>query len=383
MNKFNILLLLLFLSFFAYSEVVGVPNYNYSVYPLEGWELQPYEEDSMLSWISDDSSIVFSITSWSGETFSDIDDMFSVLTAGFNGKGNFAKFEYLGMNAAIGEVEFSAGTNDHKGWMIFIDGSEFDYYLTSFSMLESYESSNSSIFSILDSFSYGDEGMLHSGPITTFFDLSPNKEPQNYVIDFFDNDLIITSSELDFESAQTVIEREAQIMSYYSNSPDLFYKAWVRYYKLIFRDNYQRLEPLYQSLYPYFADDKYSDYELTELLMFWIQGYTYERSLESASDLLNPIESALRKTGDCDSRSLVLGILLHRFGIESILLTSEKVQHALLAVNLEGEGTTYEYMDKKYLMVELTAKMLIGEISEKHTDPSLWTPVEMEYTNGF
>ncbi len=365
------------------AEIVGVPQYNYSIYPLEGWVLQPYDNESVLAWKSGDNTVALSVMAWDGSKFSSITQMFNILTSDFNGTGSFVKFDYLNMKCAIGEVEFSIKERSHKGWIIFIDGEKFDYYLTSFSMLESYKENYSEIQSVLDSFSVGDKGALSSGLITTFYDDSPNRNLENFSIDFFNNPLIVTSSKYDFTSSQTVIEREANIMSNYSNDPINFYNAWIRYYQMIFRDNYNRVEPLYQSLYPYFNRDKYSDYDLTELLMFWIQGFTYERRLDTASDLLSPVEAGITKVGDCDARSLLLGILLHKFGIDSILLTSEKVKHAMLAVSCEGDGTSYRYNNREFLQVELTTKALLGEISESFADPTIWTAVEMEYTNGF
>ncbi|MBN2618346.1 MAG: hypothetical protein JXR64_08570, partial [Spirochaetales bacterium] len=101
------------------------------------------------------------------------------------------------------------------------------------------------------------------------------------------------------------------------------------------------------------------------------------------SDLLNPLEAALYRVGDCDARSLVLGLLLKKFGIESLLLTSEIAKHAIIAVDIPGDGLNYKYNGKEYLEIELTKKTLIGEIDESISNPDIWTPVEMGYTNGF
>ncbi len=367
----------------AYAEIVGVPLYDYSVYPLEGWKLQEYEDASTLSWLSDDNAVAFTVTSWSGETFSDVKTMFADVTKGFNAAGDCVPFEYLQQEAVIGEITFPIGDKNHKGWLLLINGEKFDYYLLGFTLEVSYVDNYSEIQSAIDSFSMGSEGALSPGPITTFLNASPNKTEKSFEVDFFNNPLNVNASISEFETAQTVIEREANIMLNYSNDPAGFYNAWTRYYEIIFRDNYTRLDPLYAALKPYFGGDKYTDYELTELLMFWIQGYTYEREPTKESDLLNPLEASLKKTGDCDARSLVLGILLHKFSIESVLLTSEKVQHALLAVNCEGDGATYNFEGKEFLTVELTSQSLIGEIKKSMADPKLWTPISMGYSNGY
>lgn len=375
-----ILLFLIFLAnVFLWGEIVTVPKYNYSVYPLEGWALQEYSDDSELSWLSNDNGVAFSIASWSGEVFLDIDDMFHEVTSGFNASGDFVRFDYLNRNCAIGEITFVTNNKEHKGWILLIDGSDFDYYLSAFSLLENYNDKYSEIQSALDSFAIGKNGELLPGPMTTFLDATPTKKNSIYTIDFFGQELKVSASEVDFSSSQTLIEREATVMLNYSNDPENFYKAWQRYYKLIYRDSYSRLEGVYKSLFPYLSQEKYDDYKRAELIMFWIQGYEYKRDLKSTSDLLNPLESAITKTGDCDARSLVMGILLKKFGIDSVLLTSEKVKHAIIAVKCQGDGAVYNFEGEDYLTVELTAKALIGEIKESMADPGLWTPVSMEY----
>ena len=251
-------------------EVIGVPGFNYSINPLEGWEIQPYENDGVLSWFSTKDNIALTVSSWTGNTFSDVTTMFNQVSEDMDAYGNCVKFDYLDLDGVIGEIEFNIGGKSHSGWLILLNGEEFDYYLMAFTLTENYEGVYNEIQSVLDSFSYGDNGELSPGPISSFLNQSPTKQSQSYTVDFFDNDLVLSLSDYDFSNAQSVIEREADIMRNYSNDPDHFYKAWTRYYQMIFRDNYSRLDPLFDALYPYFAYDKYTDYELVELLMFWM-----------------------------------------------------------------------------------------------------------------
>lgn len=382
MLKNKLLFLLFLLRFSIGAEIVGVPHYNYSIYPLEGWKLQGYSSDAELSWMSAEMDIACSVSAYEGSMFSSVEEMFSTLSLEYNGEGGFYPFIYQGMDAVIGEIKFEISGKIYKGWLLFMNGDEFDYHLNAFSLYESYEESQNEILSVIDSFAYGKNGTLNMGPVSTFLDSSNSKNFQIYTMDFFDHPLHITSSEYDFNNAQTIIEREAEIMNNYSEDPDRFYEAWKRYYKLIFRDNYSRLEPLYQALYPYLAQDRYTEYDLTEIIMFWLQTYTYERE-GGQSDLLSPLASSSKQVGDCDARSLIMGILLHKFGIQTLLLTSEKVKHAMIAAKIPGEGVKYIHNNDEYLRIELTKKALIGEITESIIDESLWTPVEMEYTHGF
>lgn len=372
-------LIILVLGFNLSSEIISVPKYNYSVYLPEGWILQEYSDDSELSWLSHDNGVVFSVTSWSGEVFENINEMFDELTSGFNADGDFVQYKYLTRKSAIGEVTFTTNSLEYKGWILFVNGSDFDYFISAFSLLENYIDQYSEIQSAIDSFAIGKEGELQPGPMSAFMDASPNRVDRVYSVDFLGQELKISVSETDFSSTQTLIEREANVMLNYSNDPENFYNAWKRYYKIIYRDSFKRMDSVYNALYPYLSQDKYDDYKKAELIMFWLQGYEYKRDLNSASDLLNPLESVITKTGDCDARSLVMGILLSKFGIKSLLLTSEKVKHAMIAVLCQGDGAAFHYEGENYLTVELTAKALIGEIKESMSDPALWTPISMEY----
>ena len=378
------LLVLIYFTLFisVWSEIVSIPGYNYSIYPLEGRNIQEYSNDAELSWLSENGNIALSVSAWSGDRFTNVQDMFSTLTSSLNATGKCVRFTYLGRDSVIGEITITIDQILHKGWIVLIDGQDFDYFLISFSLEVDYIDNYQEIQSVLDSFSITGEGEYKPGPITTFLDGSPNKDYKTYEVHFFDQTFPVSVSDSDFSSAQTVIEREANIMKNYSNDPNKFYKAWRRYYQVIFRDSYSRMEPIYRGLYPYLKDGKYSSYDVTELLMFWIQSFKYERELNTASDLLNPFEGAVKGIGDCDSRSLVLGVLLHKFKIKSVLLTSEKVKHALLAVKISGEGSSYEFDGEKFLYVELTAKALIGEIKESIDNSKLWTAIKMEYPSG-
>lgn len=382
MLRSKLLVLLLLVNTLICAEIVGVPHFNYSIYPPIGWKLQPYTTAAELSWLSRDMDVACSVTAYDGSSYQTVEEMFKTLSREYHGQGEFFSFVYQGMEALLGEVEFKIADRVHKGWLLFLEGDEFDYHLNAFSLLESYEVSQSKILSVIDSFAYGESGALGFGPVSTFLHSSENKQVLTYPIDFFNQTINISSSEYDFTNAQTIIEREADIMKDYSEDPTNFYSAWKRYYKLIFRDNYSRLEPLFQELNRYLGQDMFSDYQRAEYLMLWLHSFQYDR-LGGQSDLLNPLASCTSQTGDCDARSLIMGILLHKFGIESILLTSEKVKHAMIAVKIPGEGVKYSYDGDDYLRIELTKKALMGEIPENLVDESLWTVVEMEYTHGF
>ena len=117
--------------------------------------------------------------------------------------------------------------------------------------------------------------------------------------------------------------------------------------------------------------------------MFWLQTFKYERNLNGGSDLLNPLEASISKSGDMRCQITDSWYTSKEIGYKQPSFNFRKAKHAIIAVDCSGDGLSYEYKGKKYLMIELTTKALIGDVDESFSNPDIWTPVEMEYTNGY
>ena len=90
--------------------------------------------------------------------------------------------------------------------------------------------------------------------------------------------------------------------------------------------------------------------ELLGVLLGWTQGFTYERNF-SGSDFTNLPKAFATETGDCDSRSLLLVLMLNQLGVDAILMVSPDYSHAIAAVDCPGEGARYELGGKSYNFV--------------------------------
>jgi hypothetical protein len=186
-------------------------------------------------------------------------------------------------------------------------------------------------------------------------------------------------SEEGAEASQMLIEREAAILTLYAEDygkNDRWLKAWKRYYKLIYRDNYRRLEPLARSFRVVIRRLSIPRNEVPAKLLSWFQDFTYRRD-NTLSDLLSPVSCLIDQTGDCDSLALSYIILLHHLGYDAILLISDVHKHSLAAVDIEGRGARFTVEGKGYLIAELTEKVDIGLIDRSMADPAGWIPVRL------
>ncbi|MCP4179440.1 MAG: hypothetical protein GY756_16905, partial [bacterium] len=330
---------------------------------------------SELSFTSDDKTVVFQVSVFSGDTFKSAEEMFYDLTKGFNTGTKGSSFLFNGNDAYIVDISFISIQNNMRGWFLFVNKEDRDYYLLAFASLDYYDEKLPFILSVLDSFRIDtDESKLLPGAISQFYYPYPGNEEDTAQIEVGGNLVVFQTDINEFDASQLVIEREAVLMEYYQRLGDknLFSKAWKRYYRMIFRDNYSRFDNLSNALKK--EDIGKTDKEKAIVLLDWLQNFEYSSS-DTFSDLLAPISSVCYEKGDCDARGLSYSILLKHLNIESLLLVSWQYSHSLSAVNIAGDGARYTFDDNTYLIAETTDNVDIGLIPQSMSDSEKWIPV--------
>lgn len=109
----------------------------------------------------------------------------------------------------------------------------------------------------------------------------------------------------------------------------------------------------------------------------------YIREYLSTSDALcepnqrfginSPVEFLAGLKGDCDTRTLLVYLVLSHYHYDVALLSSEQYNHSLIGINLPYSGVTFGYNGQKYVLWETTAAgMRPGVISPKVSDMNYW-----------
>lgn len=136
------------------------------------------------------------------------------------------------------------------------------------------------------------------------------------------------------------------------------------------------LEPIIQGFLRRAREAKLSSLDLAELMVSFVQQIRYEIPKAEPFGVLAPALVVSQKRGDCDSKSLLLLIMLHAAGIESVLVSSEAHRHSMLGIALPAQGTTFTTNGRQYAFTETTAKgSPIGFIDPKLLRPNDWRPV--------
>lgn len=345
------------------AETVGSSDWGYALDLPEGFSLADSNGSTRFRFSNSLYPVMLQIALYPRTQFSKADDALSFVTNQFKSTGHEVSFEWRRRMAAIGHIEsdiyggwtVSLELAKRKGWLVLACYTETDR-ATELEPL---------IISSLDAV-FTDEGSwFEPGPMTTF----AWKKGKDITATYDDGTqkLEVPFNSVDAEANQSVVDREFALLTSYLDT-SFVYAAWKRYYRLIYRDAWARLTKpsfIIENKLP--ADP----HDLATAILSWTQSFNYERNF-NGSDFTNLPEAFATKTGDCDSRALLMVLLLNQMGVDAILLVSPEYSHAVAAVDCPGKGARYAIGDKQYLIADTTAKVDLGLIAEDMADSAKW-----------
>ncbi|GHU56441.1 hypothetical protein FACS189442_5010 [Spirochaetia bacterium] len=233
--------------------------------------------------------------------------------------------------------------------------------------------------SALDSIAPSAAEQHYCGPVTEFFRPRGELKPAALAGAPGVEALI---AENDAEAAQALVDREYTLLRRYERSP-LWKEAWVRFYRAIYRDSWERIADACFQLERRWAvqalheGTTLSGAALASKALALVQGFTYERDL-AGSDFVNLVSAVQEGRGDCDSRSLLWTILLAQADIPSGIMVSKDYSHAMGLTDIPGTGARFELEGKKWLVAETTTPVAIGLIREDISGKNHWLGVTFE-----
>ena len=228
--------------------------------------------------------------------------------------------------------------------------------------------------SALDSIASSNAEMYIPGPVMNF--TYPKKQQINITIAGTDLNALIDID--DVEAAQYLVEREFFVLSSYKSANN-WQEAWIRYYRMIYRDSFGRVSDSIYQLLQYFdvnsiEEDEFGERIFAEKALAWVQDFVYERDL-NGSDFVNLVSAISEGRGDCDSRAMLWAIILNFADIPAAIMVSAEYSHAMGLVDVEGEGARFESGGINWLVAETTDKIGIGLISQDMSKIESWLGV--------
>ena len=371
------------------------PTYDYTVDIPVGWEVIDGEDTRMISFSDPSRRAVMQVITFGPANFATVEEIDRELRLRLGAEGDTAPFRYRGWPAIFADYTFAVGDFAVRGYAVLLNTDAWDYAVLSYVPTEFYDQYHDLSLSAIDSFSAATTRRTVEGPVRAFFTAgipSPNALTDT-VLSMPDGLPFVLPRVLaadDFlDGYQMVIEREARILRNYTPTtltpapygrrPPPWVVAWRRFFRMAYRDSYEALRPVASALHAYFVRSGVERTQMPGHLLQWLQTARYLRS-GTLSDLVSPPASLASFAGDCDTLSLAYAILLHHLQFDAILMVSDHYDHAMVGVDIAGEGARFPFEGKEWLVAEVTDRVAIGLIDRERSDPTHWIGVKLDPT---
>ncbi len=378
------------------------PEYQWVVDIPVGWEVLDASHTSIISFSDPERVAVFQVISFPGDQFVTVQEIDQYIRERFGAAGNAAPFRFHQDHAIFADYRFASPRQEGdpiplRGYMAFINGDEFAHAVLTFAVEDYYEELHDHLLSALDSFSMDRDQRLLPGLVSVFsMDGAPG-EPAGHTLTLPSGEEIplpgVIASDYHREASQVLIEREARVLQPHApqvNEPLRFAEghsetappwaqAWRRYYRMLYRDNYERLAPVSEALFHDLARSGVPREEMPQAILSWLQGAEYRRT-NTLSDLMNPSWCLVDFAGDCDSLGLTYAIILDHLGFDAVLMVSLEYAHAMVGIDIPGAGARFPFDERQWLVAELTAPVALGQIEASMSDVGGWVGIKLDPT---
>lgn len=382
-----IFLLCTLLPAYLNAEEVIDNDFGYSLDILECYKVSGYTPDGMSYHFKHTFlPVEFVLKLYTTDIFPDsnsaLEGALKKLSATYDGTDTF-----IWNNAECSITNFSSELimkNGATGWAVSANLSEKNANLVLLCYADSQKTSDCEqfILSTLNSLCISKKSKFSPGIITSY--AFPETEKKKINLNIAGKNISTEIDAISSEANNFVIESEYEILKLYANN-EKWKEAWIRYYKTIYRDSYSRLSKaafdINSALYPIARKKNPNEPEnaLNEILLNWVQNFEYKRGDEKSTDFTSVFDSLAGVGSDCDSRSMLMCILLKQNGINTTLFISREYSHAVYGAELNAEGAKTEVSGKEYLLGETTVKNLKpGLIAQEQNDTEKWIPVSFE-----
>jgi hypothetical protein len=369
------------------AEIVTDNDFGWSLDLPEGFSVADRTEDGMSYLFTHDRMPVsLAVKLYEKGTYGSAGDALS----GAVGKlpsGTYEKTEFTWRNVpcAIGTFSMTLGEKKYAGWAASATLAAKNAYLVLLCYTDEQieKDSEQFIMSVLNSLAIDRGSSFEPGIIVSY--AFPQTERQDVTLTINGRSIQTQLYKDDTAAADFVVSCEYAVLSLYANN-EKWRQAWQRYYRMIFRDSYGRLKKASFDISSGLSEDakkinpQHPDEGMAQLLLTWTQGFSYERENDSADFTSLPAVLA-GKGNDCDSRSLLLCVLLENMGTKTALFVSKDYSHAVFGADVEAasqnENARMGAGNKTFLLGETTAKVNMGLISGDMGDVSKWVAVEL------
>ncbi|MDZ7623653.1 MAG: hypothetical protein U5J96_04285 [Ignavibacteriaceae bacterium] len=191
--------------------------------------------------------------------------------------------------------------------------------------------------------------------------------------------------EKDVKEAMDFIEKLAS-MSYkelglernYSDPITESRVVWAEVYRRIYYQSSLQMKPVLEGFNKIFVEENFDFRDRIYFVITFVQNIMYERP-GGTLDLFPPLGTIAYRFGDCDSKALLLYVILEKMGVDCAMLWSYNYKHAMLGIKVNGRGNFLTANGKKYYFLETTyPNWDMGEIPPEFNNIKFWFISEID-----
>lgn len=381
---FYFLLIIFAITSYSFSEQITDRDFGFSLDIPEGFEIADYTEDGMSYVFSHPNIPVTLVMKLTEEkNAKSAAEVLNINLKKLNASGETDSFKWNGTVCGISYFSMSLDDN-YSGWAVSAPVKIHDYYVILLCYApESKKGCDQFIISTINSLSINNEYLNTPGIITSY--AFPPEGSESVLLKIGGKEIKTSLDKSDEEAAKFVIELEYSVLNLYANHK-MWKEAWQRYYRMIYRDNAGRLQQtaknIYDSIYPELKKSKPQDADIkyAQALLSWVQTFGYERAQSKIESDFTSLPASIKGKGsDCDSRSMLVSVLLNYTGIDTAMLISREYSHAVVVTDIPAPGQTFTMENgREYLFGETTARVTWGMMAQDQADRTKWIPVTFD-----
>lgn len=381
---FYFLLIIFAITSYSFSEQITDRDFGFSLDIPEGFEIADYTEDGMSYVFSHPNIPVTLVMKLTEEkNAKSAAEVLNINLKKLNASGETDSFKWNGTVCGISNFSMSLDDN-YSGWAVSAPVKIQDYYVILLCYApESKKGCDQFIISTINSLSINNEYLNTPGIITSY--AFPPEESESVLLKIGGKEIKTSLDKSDEEAAKFVIDLEYSVLNLYANHK-MWKEAWQRYYRMIYRDNAGRLQQtaknIYDSIYPELKKSKPQDADIkyAQALLSWVQTFGYERAQSKIESDFTSLPASIKGKGsDCDSRSMLVSVLLNYTGIDTAMLISREYSHAVVVTDIPAPGQTFTMENgREYLFGETTARVTWGMLAQDQADRTKWIPVTFD-----
>ncbi len=396
----------------AAAEGYRSADFYYAVTYPAGWTLSDEEDISQVIFTNADEDAAVVVGVFPAEPGLTDDALLQAVMDKMRLKGKKETFSFKGFTATAGNFHFTTnGTRLIADILVFHTDTHF-FMLMGSALQAAWNGRSKDIRTFISSFS------LDAQALSAAYRKEPVVDnPEKHVaVDDAHPDTTTTDEKSSFylvkvkwenlETAFTFVKpdyytaiREGQdivasdnIWEHYGVNPetDPHYTEtfWARFFQDMYDKNYMRVYGMVAWFKEQAKANKWTSYELALQVIKCVQAIPYERPYKviadktqaaAVLDFFTPNEIAWYDKGDCDTKSMLIIMVLRQLGYDLVMYFSEHYQHAMAGINLNARGTYKLYDGKKYYFVEATYPgWNIGDLPGEFGDPAKWSIVPIK-----